>query len=496
MIFTRAANLKAIMGERSRTAFSRALFLGLASGVCTALLVASALAADTKKPAATKRAADAKGPAAERKPLTEADETALGAQLKQAFDEGYVVGPKRLHEAQKYLVQARRAAPGDPRIEYATGLILLKQGQVKPATVQFEAAIGRDGAAYWPAWQAAVWSHLADKQYEPGLKRLVEYAALVRNAEKPDEISEIQREAARWVGQLLEAVSHLPDSRKIDDLLAEYQVKVLDAFGDKLSESLDEGRELIRARQFELDQAAGAARSTADRKKTLRDQDKSAKLDKNIEGAGQEKENAKKSEQEWKQWLDDALAASDKQVGLLERDYKFLDDRSQSLFRSYTLAGTQLTALQLSMNPTTLKNMDQFTLNNLNQQVLACQNQMLGYQLEYNATLGRMTDVAQRGSQAMQDRADAIKRYEDATGQLVKKKADLDKWAARMKTEKQKIAAQNNKPAAKKAGADKKQQHSLKTVLPLNLELERDHLLASLAPATKDKADKDDPAGK
>ena len=386
---------------------------------------------------------------------------------------------------------------GNQRFDFANGLVLLKQGQAKPAAVQFEAAIARDGAAYWPAWQAAIWAHLADKQYEQGLKRLDEFAVIVRNAEKPDEISEMQREAARWVGQLFEAVAHVPESRKFDDLLAEHQVKVLDAFGDKLSESLDEGRELIRARQFELDQAAGAARSIAEKKKTLRDDDKVAKLDKNIEDAGQEKENAKKTEQEWKKWLDDMLAASDKQLGLLDRDYQFLDQRGQSLFRSYTLAGTQLTAMNLSVSMTNAKNMDPYTLNLMNQQLLACQNQMLGYQLEYNANLGRMSDVAQRGQQAMQQRADGIKQYEDATGQLVKKKADLDKWTARMKAEKQKLETQ--KPVAKagkKGAVDKKQPFSLKTMFPFNLEHERDQLLASFGSAAKDDQENGNAAGK
>ena len=48
-----------------------------------------------------------------------------------------------------------------------------------------------------------------------------------------------------WVGQLLEAVSHVPESRKYDDLLAEHQVKVFDIFGDNLSEALEEGREVF-----------------------------------------------------------------------------------------------------------------------------------------------------------------------------------------------------------------------------------------------------------
>jgi hypothetical protein len=435
---------------------------------------------------------DTKARAADRKPLSDADAATLAGHLKDVFDEGYIVGPKRLHEAQKSLAQARRVAPGDPRIDCANGLVLLKQGQMKPAVVQFEAAIAREGVAYWPAWQMAIWALLVEKQYEEGLQRLDEFASIVRKAEQRDEISEMQLEAARWVGQLLEAVAHVPESRKFDELLAEHQVKVLDTFGDKLSEALDEGRELIRARQFELDQAAGAARSVAEKKKTLRDADKSAKLDKKIEDAGQEKEMARKTEQEWKQWLDDLLAASDKQLGQLERDYQFLDRRAQSLMQSYTLAGTQLTALNVSLS-TPARNTP-FALQNLQQQALACQNKMLGYQLEYNATQGRMSDAALRGQQAMQQRTEGIKRYEDETGLLVKKKADLDKWTARMNAEKQKLAA--HKPAAKKGAVDKKQQLTLKTILPLDLERERSQLIASFAVATKDDHDQQDVANK
>ena len=460
-----------------------------ASGMCLIMALVGPPAAESS------RAADTKAHAAARKPLSEADEQALAGHLKDAFEEGYIVGPKRLHEAQKLLSQARKTAPGEPRIDYANGLVLLKQGQVKPATVQFDAAVAREGAAYWPASQAAIWAHLAEKQYEPGFKRLNEFAAIVRQAEKPDEISEVQREASRWMGQLLEALAHLPDAKKIDSLLTENSDKVLDTLGDKLSESLEEGRELMRARQSELDQAAGVAKSNAARKKALRDQDKSEKIEKDLEGADKEKENAKKSEAEWKKWLDDMLAASDKQLGQLEKDYTFLEQRSQSLFQSYTQAGTQLTALQLNMNPQIMKNMNVQQINNLNEQLLICQNQMVGYQVEYNLTLGKMSGVSDQGAQAMQARALGIKRYEDATGQLVKKKSDLDKWTARMKTEKKKLTTQ--KPVAKKGAAEKKQPLSLKTVMPLNLEHERDHLLASFSSAAKpDEGAKGDAAGK
>ena len=53
-------------------------------------------------------------------------------------------GPKRLQEAQNHLAQARRLAPGDWRIDYAYGLVLVRQSQIKPAIVQFEAALAHD----------------------------------------------------------------------------------------------------------------------------------------------------------------------------------------------------------------------------------------------------------------------------------------------------------------------------------------------------------------
>ena len=123
-------------------------------------------------------AADTKPGKGTGKPLSAADEAALARYLNEAFDEGYVMGPKHLQDAERYLTQARRAAPGDPRTDYVHGLVLLKQSQAKTAVAQFEAAIKHEGGShYWPAWQAAIWGYLVDKQYETGLKKLDEFAA-------------------------------------------------------------------------------------------------------------------------------------------------------------------------------------------------------------------------------------------------------------------------------------------------------------------------------
>lgn len=441
-------------------------------------------------------AADPKSAAA-AKPLSAADEAAVAEHLKEAFEDGFIVGPKRAADAQKHLAQARKVAPGDPRIDYAYGLILVKQSQVKLAATQFESAAKQDAGRFWPAWQAAIWGHLVDKQYEAGLKRLDEYAEVVKAAEKPDEISEAQRSAARWIGQMIESLSRCADSKKVHDLLAEHEVKLLDTFGDDLSAAVEAGREAIREREFELDQASGSARAAAARKKQLRNEDKASKIEKDIEGIGKEKENAKKTAEEAKKQIEEYLAKSDKALGQLEKDYQFLNQRAQSIYQSYTLAGTQLTAMQLSMTPQALKNMGPLGAGQMQQQYLQVQNQMMSYQLEYNSTLGRMSEVADRGSAAMQQRMAAIKQYESDTGDLLKKNADLDKWASRLKDQKQKLTA-DNLPAkgTKKAAPDKKQPITLKTFLPLDLEGEKAHLLASFAPPVQGSGDAADPPAK
>src|SRR4029453_17892969 len=100
---------------------------------------------------------------------------------------------------------------------------------------------------------------------------------------------------------------------------------LLETFGDELSEEVEAGREAIRDREFALEQAAGGARQIADKERERRKQDKFSKIDKDLEGLGKAKEDAQKSAEEWKEWLDDTLAKADKQLGLLERDYKFLE---------------------------------------------------------------------------------------------------------------------------------------------------------------------------
>src|SRR5262249_61730045 len=122
--------------------------------------------------------------------------------------------------------------------------------------------------------------------------------------------------------------------------------------------------------------------------------------------------------------------------------YKFLEQRAQSLMQSITLVGQEITSLEFGISTLNPRTASPFVMQNAQFQLLQRQNQMLGYQMDYNATVGRMSNVARQGNLGMQQRAEAVKQYETATGQLVKKNADLEKWTARLKDEKQKLTLQ------------------------------------------------------
>jgi hypothetical protein len=414
---------------------------------------------------------------------------AVAEHLKAALDEGYIIGESHLHSAQKHLALARREGPGDPRIDYVQGLIHLRQLQIEPACAHFEAARKLDRGRYWPAWQADIWGHFVNKQYENGFAILGEYAKLVARAEKPDEISEAQRHAARWIGELLEALALCGDSKKVHGQLTTQEAQLQATFAGELLPELAAGRESIHEREAVLDQESSLAHETAERKREQRHRERASKLEKEISRLGKTENDDKKSAAEWKEWLESTLAKADRQIGLLERDYQYLEQRAQSVMQSITLAGQEMTAVQIgtfnrrsSTNPGPALNADF--------QWRQGQGQLLGYQLEYNATIGRMNLVVQQANMLVNQRAEAIERYQNATGALVQKDANLDKWATRLNQNRQKLTVQKPQAQGKKNAPDgPKQPYSLKVYLPLDLLVEKSHVLATFSPPAEPKRD-------
>jgi len=472
-----------------------ALWAALACGL---LAAASLAGADDKK------AGSSRGNVSE--------DLVIGGQLKEAFDVGFQVGPRSIQQAQERLVRVRKLAPDDARIDYAHGLVLVRQSQIKLAIVQFEAAVAQDGPPFWPAWKAAIWSQCIDNRFEAGLNRLVEFAMLVHDYRPDDptqldggaadglpdderEVSEVQRETARWIGQLLEALTQLPAAQKHKALIADRESRTVDALGEELALSVDDGRELLRARAQELGLAADVARDTAGQLA------KRKKLDKELDAITKDKGATPQTPEEWKKWIDDVLSQFDKQLGQMDRDFQTLQQRTDSLSASYMQANAQLVATKTRMTVAHHTVGGHFSMPFLKDQLVACNDQMTAYQVEYDVVSGQMSNVAQRAAGIANRRAAAIARYEKETGDTIKKNPDFDKWATWLNTKRPKLATKsaNKKGASDKADVAKKRAPTLKSLMPLDLEHERDDVLASfgLRPTVPtDPSDGPDPGEK
>jgi hypothetical protein len=456
----RAATARARRRSTGRLARWRALAVAV-------MFAAVGLAADKKEKKADTGAVKGSG----------AGSSSLVDELKAAFDEGFVFGPDRLKEAEKHLALAKKLADsGDWRVDYAAGLVYLKQSQMKPAIAHFEAAAKIEGTAAWTAWKALVWSRFVARQNEEGFKCLDAFAATVKAAGSADEISAEQRDAARWMGQLLESLVRCDESKTFRELVSEREARLIQTLGSELSESVESGREFVRDRELEFGREAEAASDEGNPAKKRRKQEEADKITKKTAGITENKEKNARSAEDWKKFVDETLEKTDKQLSKLETEYMDLDRQAAVHMDAYTRTGQLLTRYIIATPPGT--------------NILDVRAEMESYRVQYNATIARMSAVLEQANQIVQQRTQAIADYQKATGDIVKENAKLDKWSARLNDQKQKLVAdkatlKGGKAAkakpAKPAPADKKHPLTLKTFLPLPLERERDHLLEAFA---------------
>lgn len=440
-------------------------------------LVCLALVVQTGLRCAVLQADDAPAAAPAAKPAV--SDSPVAAQLSSAFGAGFTAGRKQLLEAQKSLDRARKLAPGDPRIDFAHGLILLKQSQTRLAIEQLESAAGGEDESYFPAWQVMIWIHFGERKYDRGFKLLNEFASVVKKAGQGEEIAPDQREAAQWIGQLLECIAACDDSARFREQLSDNTSQVSRTLGEQFVSPVEAGRvsfrnRLLLSKETVSKAASSKAVETPEQIKRRLKQERSDDLTKNLDKTNKAKEKAAKSKEEWQKRLDDALIEFDKQLDTLNRKYESLEKeaapfraeflRIQAKTRNFTLAtaGENLFDMRVQAD------------NNL---------------AAYNQVYVQMTGVAEQAAVVVQNRSDAIASYQEATHEIFKETARLDKYAAMFDNKKKKLeggpaAGKAAKSGAKGAGnkapaTDRAPVASFKVIFPLDFDSERDRLLAS-----------------
>ncbi|MBS0205566.1 MAG: hypothetical protein JSS49_21900 [Planctomycetes bacterium] len=428
-------------------------------------------------------------------PVLTAD-SVVGRRLVEMFTAGYEPGSEHLKQARRSYVAALDESKGDPRVEYALGLVLVKQLKNQEAVSHFQKAAHQSGSDYWPAWQALIWSHFVARDYARGYDRVKAYARRMVDPQSPTDMSE-RRQSAEWIGQVIAALQKSVDTVKQREALLNVDEELKDILGPDLVSSMDRGKINVNSLHSAMEEDVQQTREQALDKQKKEAAEKEAQLAKDLEASAEKREALKKTAEDQKKYLDERLAECDKTLKRLERDYEFLQKRTLSITLSQAQLNTEMATLDqqvanLSSNSNNSRSPSSngnLLANAYRQRMAVLEVQILRYQVELDQTLGSAMVVSKQAQFVVGQRVAAIRQYERATGQLVQEDSKLDHWQDRLKKDGEKL---KTPPKGKsQAVANKiKQARSFRTYVDLDLLLERDRLLDSFGVAMPEAPEK------
>ena len=421
------------------------------------------------------------------------EQRALAADLQKLLDPEQDVS-----KAKRQYQFAKGRHPQDPRVDYAMGLVLLKHFDYEEAGKQFQAATEGDRIQYLPAWQAVIHLDILQKDREHFLADTLKLAKLAANPNAEWVGKDQPLGAAAWLGEVceylklpgvdfLEPAQHTAHVEKLTELMTPEQVAAWVEGQPKLRGKFVRLFNEIRKQQQEM---KAEIEQTANRK--------TARLTDRKKDINQKKDDARKSEAEWKAWYDKQMKQTESQLKTLQKDFAALDTVARRL--KGLMAQTQLeigqlgAALQLQQqNGGTANRTRQFranvttqirakvtTINNMTSIDLIFgqrQQELLRYQLQYAALEQKGRLLTAQARQVVALRQQAALQYKNATGEIVRADKTLDRW--------EKVVEKSSlKAAAKAENADplealEKRRMLVSSYFPLDFDTEKTRVLKS-----------------
>ncbi|MGQ0635470.1 MAG: hypothetical protein ACT4QC_12720 [Planctomycetaceae bacterium] len=425
----------------------------------------------------------------------------LLTQLESLFDEGYSIGRGKLQTVEKRFEAARGLAPEDPRVDYAWGLVLLKRSDRKGAARQFAAAIEAADYPWWPAWEARVGLLLAEREKQAeGLSRLAEFAKALGQSVGAAPVSDAQFDAARWIGQALEALDRTlpakspvkPGARPhVRDQLDELEETVEKLLGDELLSAVEVGREMTRVRGAELEQDIAEKNRAQTDRQSRRKKDDAKKIAGDLADLAQEKVNAARAKDEMNKKLNDVLARADKELDRLEKAFQMVEEERLRLDQRLMQLMQQLTLMETAAGRPAY---GQNALGNPAQTYTQLRVEYGNSRVRYLAAVSQRDQIIQQAESITRERNLAMTQHQQETGNVDKRSSDLNKWTDRLNAKVKELdplapeaddAAKDQprgkaKRAAPKTPApERKPVITFRSYVPLDFEAEKARVLES-----------------
>lgn len=412
---------------------------------------------------------------------------------------GFEPGRESLPKAKVVYDTSVKAGDKSPELAYAYGLVLLKQFKPKEAVVQFRIAADHPDSPYWPAWQALIYSHFTAKETTAGYDRLFDFAKRLQKTQ-PEVALDEQKRLVEWMGQLVGALDKLAESPKAQEAVRKNDLRLRDLLGEDLQTSYDEGRHDTEDAALLVEVELDAAKEEQLSKNEQERVEKLSKTEADAEAAKKKAEAVKKSEEDWKRWLDDQLKQNDRLLARLEKDYGLLERRAQENvesqneldreinFERNSRAASGNSTVAPRVDPRLTRQQSLFAQElRLQQRLTPAEridrmlNQKFQLQMDFDRISQQGFGISQTAARVIQQRDLAMKKYQQMTGQLVKEEAAVKKWQDRLKKDSTKLKA----PASEKGGAVNRtltKAKSLRTYIDFDVTDERQRLLDLIDP--------------
>jgi hypothetical protein len=351
-------------------------------------------------------------------------------------------------------------------IPYAWGLVLLQHNESSDAAQQFLVSTRQGDQKFLPAWQMLAWTQMINGDRDEALEAVAAVAVvLATRAAAADSVGEDPTEddlaSAAWLAEFLMAASTSARRKSEESAVDSYSTRITNVFDGPLADAFETGREQFSKRLQTLKAELEQAHKKVPARQKQKDKERTTEIESALKNAEAEQKDSTLFAGDAKTWLEETLRKLDRELGRLERDYQFLSDQDKKLAQNVVEVHKQMRLAELRRETQSLN-------------YLRLEEQLLSQQQSRSSLQRQAGQTVQRGQQLIIAKQQAIGKYEAATGQLVKKQANLERWKQRLGQEKESLA---------KPGSDapvSRRLKSFRTLLPFDIAAARGQLEAIL----------------
>ncbi len=393
--------------------------------------------------------------------------------------DGFASKPSRLKVAEGHYQAARRVRPDDPRLEYAYGLVLMKNLKHSAAIAQFRAAAQGD-VPYLPAARAGIRETIRRKKYATALKELVALAEIVGAAQGPQPSPADRIETARWMGL---AVGFMTGSQ-VSESIRERAAAADAVIQQRLREDCQDHYELGKKDVLIIESQLLVEQQTAESSAKLKQQAKQTSAAARRQDYQARREEFLGTKEKWDAWWADTSSELDSRLDQLADAFDALSDSATSLAesireteldlrRSQNLANIQGAANAQGAGEASGGNFR--VTRGLTRQVIERSREYDQYVTEYWNTLAQRERTARQAQVLLKQRTAAEQRYRRATGAVAKQVERVQQWDARVKRSMEDAA--KAPPSSRRAKAVAKRSQSFSTYDTFDLMAEQQRML-------------------